>query len=293
MMKYFQLTFLFTCLVFFVACNKDDDTLSPEQQLQVDIDIIEQYLIDNNLTAQSTASGLRYIIEEEGTGPDIEASEPLIFEFSAFFADNTLWVSSDGPELLNLPDILYGLKEGLPLFKIGGKGKLLLPSGLAFGPTGSNSIPPNSVMIFDIEIPDLCLDETTLATKQKCLDIYKIDQYLTDNNLTADSITESGIHYIIDVEGTGGNPSVSSSVEVFYKGCLLDGSVFDETSGMTVSFPLDGVIEGWQQGIPLFKKGGKGTLLIPSALCYGAFPPAGSIIPPNAVLAFDIELVDF
>lgn len=293
-MKYFKLTILFAALAFFAACNKDDDSLSPEEQFQVDIEIIDQYLAENNLTAQTTASGLRYIIEEEGTGANPVVGELVIFQFDGYFTDNTPWASSNGPEVFDLSVILDGLIEGIPLLKIGGKGKFLLPSVLAFGPDGASTVPPNAVMIFDVELPELCLSDSTFATKQRCLDLFKINEYLTENNLVADSVTSSGIHYIIDVEGTGGSPSSSSTVEVLYKGYLLDGFVFDQTNGTTTrSFPLNNVIEGWKQGLKLFKKGGKGTILVPSSLGYGSSPPANSNIPFNAVLAFDIELVDF
>ena len=122
-------------------------------------------------------------------------------------------------------------------------------------------------------------------------DIVQIEQYLKDKNLTA-QFTASGLRYIITQEGTGGHPTLRSKVTVRYKGYLLSGSVFDQTSGSaTVSLPLANLIPGWQEGIPLLKAGGKGTFLIPSALCYG---PAGtSSIPPNTPLAFDVELVSF
>ncbi len=121
-------------------------------------------------------------------------------------------------------------------------------------------------------------------------DIDKIEKYLDKKGLIALS-TESGLHYIIEVEGTGGHPTVDDKVTVFYKGYFLNEKVFDETGANPANFPLANVIEGWQEGIPLFKKGGKGKLLIPSGLGYGLFPPPG--IKRNAVLIFDIELVDF
>lgn len=121
-------------------------------------------------------------------------------------------------------------------------------------------------------------------------DIEKIQEYLDEKGLTAQSIS-SGLHYIIDVEGTGGNPTIFDNVTVFYKGYFLDEEVFDQTGSQPVTFPLANVIEGWQQGIPLLKKGGKGTLLIPSGLGYGPYPPPG--IEKNAVLIFEVELVDF
>ena len=78
----------------------------------------------------------------------------------------------------------------------------------------------------------------------------------------------------------------------FYKGYLTCNRVFDETTSVEpAEFGLNGVIPGWTEGIPLFKKGGKGKLLIPSALGYG---PNGTFgIPGNTVLIFDIELISF
>ncbi|MBK8491374.1 MAG: FKBP-type peptidyl-prolyl cis-trans isomerase [Saprospirales bacterium] len=126
--------------------------------------------------------------------------------------------------------------------------------------------------------------------KQLENDTDTIQNYLDDNGLTAES-TASGLHYIIEVEGTGGHPSLSDEVTVFYKGYDLKGEVFDETGADPVSFPLANVIQGWREGIPLFQKGGRGILLILSALAYGSYPPPG--IKKNAVLIFQVELVDF
>ncbi|MBK9335102.1 MAG: FKBP-type peptidyl-prolyl cis-trans isomerase [Lewinellaceae bacterium] len=126
---------------------------------------------------------------------------------------------------------------------------------------------------------------------QAKIDRESIQQYLTDNSLSATE-HESGIFHIIETPGTGGSPTLNSTVTVKYKGYYLDGVVFDETTGSnTATFPLRNLIQGWQIAIPLLQKGGKGTFLIPSALGYGSFPPPG--IRTNAVLAFEIELVDF
>jgi FKBP-type peptidyl-prolyl cis-trans isomerase FkpA len=118
-----------------------------------------------------------------------------------------------------------------------------------------------------------------------------IKQYLSDNNLTATE-TASGLHYIITKEGSGANPTLQNTVTVRYKGYLLDGTVFDQTQGsQTATFPLNGLIQGWQEGIPLLKKGGKGTFFIPSELGYGG--QAQGSIPAWSVLIFEIELVNF
>lgn len=132
-----------------------------------------------------------------------------------------------------------------------------------------------------------CQDKAELQKEQ-------ITQYLSDKGLTGKGqFTDSGLYYIIDAAGTGTKPDISSTVEVKYTGTLLDGTQFDSSSSQakgTATFALLNVIKGWQEGIPFFKEGGKGKLIIPSALGYGS-QKQGSI-PKNSVLVFDIELVD-
>lgn len=99
----------------------------------------------------------------------------------------------------------------------------------------------------------------------------------------------SGIYYQIINPGSGGAPSQNSNVSATYIGQLLNGTTFDKQTTPT-SFNLGEVIEGWQIGIPLIKKGGRIKLIIPSAYAYGCNGNTG--IPPNAVLYFDVSLID-
>jgi len=115
-----------------------------------------------------------------------------------------------------------------------------------------------------------------------------IKEYNSNNNLTAQS-TSTGLYYTVDNFGTGVTPNITSTVTVAYKGYLTDGNVFDESTATGFKTPLTNVIKGWQEGIPLFKEGGKGTLLIPSALGYGT--QGSGEIPKNAVIIFDIHLI--
>lgn len=120
----------------------------------------------------------------------------------------------------------------------------------------------------------------------------EIEQYLADNNIDATE-HDSGIFYTIDQEGTGTEtPSFNATVEVRYKGYLTDGFVFDETRGEDkAEFQLNRVISGWQIGLTLMTKGSKATFYIPSTLGYG-WRGQGAI-PPNAVLIFEVEMLNF
>ena len=115
-----------------------------------------------------------------------------------------------------------------------------------------------------------------------------IQQYITDNNLNAIA-AQDGLYYVIDRVGTGATPNLNSRITLNYSGYYVDGEQFDATTTSPATFPLANLIKGWQYGLQYFKAGGKGKLLIPSHLGYGATPPAG--IRPNAVLIFDIELI--
>jgi len=116
-------------------------------------------------------------------------------------------------------------------------------------------------------------------------------QYIADNNLTAEE-DPSGLFYVIDVPGGSEMPTINDEVTVTYRGELLDGTLFDKTpDGDNITFPLTGVIRGWQIGIPKFGRGGSGKLLIPSGLGYGT--QSSGVIPSNSVLVFDINLIHF
>lgn len=107
--------------------------------------------------------------------------------------------------------------------------------------------------------------------------------------------TNSGLYYKITQKGNGNQAQKGNTVAVHYIGMLLDGSIFDSSRqrGEPISFPvgLGHVIAGWDEGIQLLQVGGKARFVIPSDLAYGS-RGAGGVIPPDATLIFDVELVD-
>ena len=104
--------------------------------------------------------------------------------------------------------------------------------------------------------------------------------------------TQSGLQFQAIKEGTGPSPTTSDIVLVHYKGKLEDGTVFDSTEGkQPVPFPVTGVIPGFTEGLQMMKKGGTYRLRIPPQLAYGE-KGAGGVIPGNATLDFEIQLID-
>lgn len=121
------------------------------------------------------------------------------------------------------------------------------------------------------------------------------EQFLKENaQKEGVTVTGSGLQYRVLTEGTGPNPSPTDTVTVHYKGTLIDGTEFDSSykRGEPAKFPLNRVIAGWTEGLQLMNKGAKYEFFIPPDLGYGA-RGQGDKIGPNAVLIFEVELLDF
>lgn len=146
---------LIACLaiLFISSCNKK---LSPEEQMEKDQEIITTYINDNNLDADKTASGLHYVITDQGTGNHPNSTDDVTVRYKGYFTDGSVFDQSDNAGItFNLQQVIKGWTEGIPKLKEGGEGVLLIPSSLAYGPDGNSSIPPNSVLIFDVSLLDI------------------------------------------------------------------------------------------------------------------------------------------
>lgn len=105
-------------------------------------------------------------------------------------------------------------------------------------------------------------------------------------------VKPSGLVFLSLREGSGASPGPSDTVNVNYRGTFPDGREFDSSykRGQPIEFPLGGVIKCWTEGVQLMKIGGKARFTCPSSLAYGE-RGAGSVVPPNATLAFEVELL--
>ena len=123
----------------------------------------------------------------------------------------------------------------------------------------------------------------------------EIDAFIAANNLQDDVQEKDGIYYVIYDPGSEEKPKIDDFVTVEYRGFYTDGVEFDNSENYStdVEINLLGTIRGWRIGIPLFGKGGSGLLIIPPEYGYGEDPSEQSGIRKNAVLVFEIELIDF
>jgi FKBP-type peptidyl-prolyl cis-trans isomerase len=277
----------------------------------IDDKLLKEYIKTKNLKTAKTASGIYYVIDKKGNGKHATAADKVKVHYKGYKLDGSTFDSSyDRGQPIEFPlsGVIKGWTEGIPLFEEGGKGTLLIPSSLAYGqnaPPGS-TIKANEVLLFDVELikinpePEVVeapspVKAAPAAEEVNSPDPSTQDQLIQDfikkNNLNAQK-TASGLYYVIDKKGNGKHATAADQVKVHYKGTLLDGTKFDSSYDRNepITFPLSGVIRGWTEGIPLFEEGGKGKLIIPSALGYGP-NGAGGVIQPNEILVFDVELL--
>jgi FKBP-type peptidyl-prolyl cis-trans isomerase FklB len=159
--------------------------------------------------------------------------------------------------------------------------------GLANTPKMNDNEVRDTMMAFEKDM----MDKQKVAGEKNAADGAK---FLEDNKKKQGiKTTASGLQYKSLKEGSGAPPVATDTVTVNYRGTLIDGTEFDSSykRNEPATFPLNGVIKGWTEGVQLMKKGSKYQFFIPANLAYGERSP-GAGIPPNSTLIFEIELLE-
>lgn len=138
-------SYIFVFALLFISCSGNKQT-----QKEKDIEEIKEYLSKNNLEADSTESGLYYIIRKKGSGPKPTENSTVTVEYTGKLMNGEIF--DEGLETFAIKDLIQGWQEGLKLFQQGGNGILLIPSDLAYGDKKTGPIPPNSVLIFEMDL---------------------------------------------------------------------------------------------------------------------------------------------
>ncbi len=279
---------------------KKDQFEKAQKESKIEDSIFTDYFTRNNIKPQKTASGLYYTISREGTGELPKPGQVMSVNYTGRFLEGKTFDSNTDPDFhhpepfpvpLGRGAVIKGWDEGLALLKNGTKAVLYIPSGLAYGSQGNSNIPGNTILVFDVEIVGI----KTQAEHDDKL----ITDYIAKNKIKAKK-TESGLYYRIIKEGKGDLPTKGEKLSVNYTGSMLDGHKFDSNvdtnfhHAQPLEFPLGQgvVIKGWEEGLALLPKGSKAVFIVPSGMAYGVKGHQESSIPPNAILLFDVELLD-
>lgn len=231
--------------------------------------------------AQTTESGLASKVLSEGTGSENPAAQDRVtVHYSGWTTDGELFDSSvqrGQPATFPLNRVIRGWTEGLQLMVEGEKRRFWIPAKLAYGenpPPGA----PAGTLVFDVELLQIH------AAPRVPADVAAVPEDA--------EVTSSGLASRVLREGTGDvKPTAASTVNVHYSGWTTDGQMFDSSvaRGEPISFPLNGVIAGWTEGLQLMVAGEKRRFWIPANLAYGDNPGGGR---PGGMLVFDVELLD-
>ncbi len=236
----------------------------------------------------TTDSGLQFEDTTEGNGAVAKSGHDVTVHYTGWlYKDGEKGAKFDSSKDRNDPFqfeldagmVIQGWDEGVQGMKIGGKRTLIIPPQLGYGARGAGGvIPPNATLLFEVELLGLAGGDEEIS-----LDLTSLP---------------SGLQYQDSVVGEGAEAKAGARVTVHYTGWLYKngtrGKKFDSSKDRRdpFRFRLAGgeVIKGWDEGVQGMKIGGTRMLVIPAELGYGA-RGAGGVIPPNATLLFEVELL--
>ena len=300
-------------LIYMTSCEEDNSDQYGSYQEQRFFDI---YREANYPDASAQASGLYYLENKEGTGIMPGDSTWVLINHVAYIIpddivyetylenvaiDNRIQDTSALYGPYKIKNGLYneGYTEGLKMMREGGEATLLFTSELGYGSANTGKVSAYNSLKYEVALLEVLGDDI------EAYEAEKIVAY-TDTIIGVDTIYDSTedvtLYYVVD-ESTDGPPvAIDSTIQVAYKGYLIDGRVFDQSAeGNYYEFKVGDYaaetspIKGWHLGLEKFKEGEKGRLIIPYLLAYGAYGKYTSMgnvsIPPYETLVFDVEVI--
>ncbi|MFN8437322.1 MAG: FKBP-type peptidyl-prolyl cis-trans isomerase [Cytophagales bacterium] len=268
-------------------------------------------VLNTNAQTKTSAKGMKYQFHK-----DVEGKAGVVGEIAKFYikistADGMVLQDSKAMSLDPQVDMVkeaqfpWSYEEVFTMANAGDSVSVYIPSDSIFSPKFGQQRPPSIAEHSDLIFTFNIVGFVTMAEYEKEMEAKSmamrmeqdvvLQEYIKKHKLKTTK-TENGLYYAVTKAGTGAKPQSGDKVKVHYTGRLIDSTKFDSSvdRGQPFDFELGAhqVIQGWDDGIALMKKGEKGILLIPSHLGYGE-RGAGGNIGPNSILIFDVELVDF
>jgi peptidylprolyl isomerase len=231
-----------------------------------------------------TASGLEYTITVKGDGKQPQPGDMVSVHYTGKLTNDTVFDTSlkrGTPFEFKLGQgrVIKGWDEGIGYLHVGDKATFRIPPELGYGANAMPTIPANSTLIFDVELMDVKEGVRPYVAKNK------------------DTITTpSGLKILMIQENKSGEQAVAGTMATFnYSGFFRDGKIFDSSfdrnQPLSVKAGKGQLFAGWDEGITHLRKGEKAKLIIPSKLAFGE-KGFQQLIPPNADLIIDMEMVD-
>jgi FKBP-type peptidyl-prolyl cis-trans isomerase FkpA len=260
---------------------------------------------------KKTKSGLLYKIISNEKNPVVKNGEYLKVHYTQKVRDSVLSSSLNGLPTYAKVDSVGAVYNPLEVFGKLRKGDSAIIVMMADSlQRKQGQLPPyirkTDKLTLTLKVVDVLKTEQEVRQDQlaqmeqkKSAEIDEIQKYLAKNNINAQK-TEKGVFVVVEQKGDGPMADSGKAVKVLYKGTTFDGKVFDTNRDSSFghaqpySFVVGqrGAIEGWDDGMKLFAKGGKGKLYVPSMLAYGPNVPAGAPFKAFENLIFDVEVID-
>ena len=264
----------------FSSCEKTYESIE-----SIDEAKIKAYIQKNNIPAIKDPSGFYYQVLEQGTGGALLNKDSVFYTSTVKSLTGTSYYTpasyvNDANYLGYVNPAAY--RTAMLAINRGGKVRVIVPSYLAFGKNGQDNIPSNEVVVAEISV-------FPQATQWQ-VDDKRIADFIAAKGLTGFKKHPSRVYQSVSVVGTGISISALSTITVKYTGRLLNGTIFDQSGTTDYVSLLSDLVPGWRKSLIGITKGSKLRLLIPSDLGYGK--TGSGLIPANAVLDFDLEIVD-
>jgi FKBP-type peptidyl-prolyl cis-trans isomerase len=288
------LSFVLCGVIFgFFSCQ-EKDVFDSYEQWNKDVSAIDNYLAENSIDAVKDSRGVRMVVTEVGTGLTSGIFNKVDVDYTGKLF-STGAVFDDGNTQEFLTQYIEGWQIAMTTLPAGSRATVYIPSALGYGNVQQGSIPPNSVLVFDLHFKGIVrsTSEVSLFTS----DTTAIDTYLANKNISAVTDT-SGVRYVINNQGSTDAPGLYDKLKITYTikelandgttVATVDGEPTDNYDSRMVDY-----IPGMVAGLQKIGTGGDITLYIPSGLAFGApgvVTNGSRLIQTNSNLIINIKL---
>jgi len=281
--------FIWLATASIAGCTKQE-TVTPQVQLKSDTSSISGFLKSHGIEATKVNAGFWYSIDTLANGLFPVLSDSVTISYTASLIPSMSEVDNAASTAYSLSSVISGLQQGLILFPAGSYGRFYIPSGLAFGVSAHNKIPPNANLFYTIKF--FSLKGTRFGN-----DTTAISSYLQTNSIVSKK-DESGIRYTIDSSAQLSpprKPNPADSIMVTYTEGIVNADTLVASVNSPVTIALNNQVTGWRIMLPKYlTEGSKIVMYTPSGYGYGSSIktlPTGWTIPANSNLVYEVNLV--